>query len=404
LAKVYGPSATDSPFLVDRQWTDAYIPPGKTTKQARVYIGYHDFGPSIIWVNVSKDGGKTFSQQKSVISDPVALANSFCNTIPGGLKVVQSGPHAGRVYLAWLAGSVATNVPTGCNETQLDTFGQIWMAWSDDEGATWKNQLVYDAGFGHDASAIFADLALDRVGNPYVSWTMNSGSLPHTGAAGDQWNVYVSASFDGGKKWNGKSDGTGMPIKVTSDTGTHFYPAIAAGDPGHVVIAYIVTTSVIPQLPYGKPRPGEDPKAKWFVYLSRSLDLTSSHPTWVREQLSPRAIHTGDVCTLGIFCLPGLQNRDLLDFIDVVMDPSGMVHVAYTDTEAKKGSPLVATADQISGVPLIAVLAGSRTTPRVLAVKKTRALPETGVGTSVLLGVLMLGGALLVVRSLRGAR
>jgi hypothetical protein len=81
-----------------------------------------------------------------------------------------------------------------------------------------------------------------------------------------------------------------------------------------------------------------------------------------------------------------------------------MVHVAYADTEAKKGSSLVKTADQISGVPLIAARAGLRKTPRVLAVKKTRALPETGVGTSLLLGVLMLGGALLVVRSLRGAR
>ena len=408
LANVYGQSATDSPFLVDRQWTDAYIPPGKTTNQALVYIGYHDFGPSIIWVNVSKDGGKTFSQQKSVISDPVAQANSFCNTIPGGLKVVQSGPHAGRVYIAWLAGSVATNVPTGCNVTQLDTFGQIWMAWSDDKGATWTDQLVYDAGFGHDASAIFADLALDRLGNPYVAWTMNSGSLPHTGAAGDQWNVYVSASFDGGRTWNGKSDGTGAPIKATSDTGTHFFPAIAVGDPGHVVVAYIVTTSVIPQLPYGKPFPGEDPNAKWFVYLSRSLDMTSAHPTWAREQLSPKAIHTGDVCTLGIFCTPGqlikIQNRDLLDFIDVVMDPSGMVHVAYADTETKAGSSLVATADQVSGVALLSTATKAVPKPRVLAVQKKAALPNTGVGTSILLGVLLLGGAFFVTRSLRAAR
>jgi hypothetical protein len=408
LASVYGPSATDSPFLMDREWTDAYIPRGKTTKQARVYIGYHDFGPSIIWVNVSKDGGKTFSQQKSVISDPVAQANSFCNTIPGGLRVVQSGPHAGRVYVAWLAGSVATNVPTGCNITQMDTFGQIWTAWSDDEGASWTDQLVYDAGFGHDASAIFADLTLDRAGNPYVSWTMNSGSIPHTGAAGDQWNIYVSASFNGGKTWNGASDGTGKPYAVTTDTGTHFFPAIAAGDPGHVVVAYIVTPSVIPQLPYGKPFTGEDANAKWFVYMSRSLDLASGHPTWVREQLSPKAIHTGDVCTLGIFCTPGqligIQNRDLLDFIDVVMDPSGMVHIAYTDTEAKAGSTLIATADQTSGVPLIAARTATRTTPRVLAVNKSRALPETGVGTSVLVGVMLLGGALFVTRSLRNAR
>jgi hypothetical protein len=113
------------------------------------------------------------------------------------------------------------------------------------------------------------------------------------------------------------------------------------------------------------------------------------------------------VCTLGIFCTPGqligIQNRDLLDFIDVVMDPMGMVHVAYTDTEAKAGSTLIATADQIAGVGLLAKKATAAKAPRVLAVKKT-ALPGTGVGTSILLGVMLLGGALVVVRSLRSAR
>src|SRR5437588_336711 len=49
------------PFGVDRQWTDAYIPPGGTTNTAIVALAYPEFyGPSQIWVNVSKDGGKTF--------------------------------------------------------------------------------------------------------------------------------------------------------------------------------------------------------------------------------------------------------------------------------------------------------------------------------------------------------
>ena len=401
LATVYGPSATDSPFLMDREWTDAYIPPHKTTKQARVYIGYHDFGPSIIWVNVSKDGGKTFSQQKSVLSDVNAQANSFCNTIPGGLKVVQSGPHAGRVYVAWLAGSVATNVPSGCNLTQLDTFGQVWMAWSDDEGATWTDKLVYDAGFGHDASAIFADLTLDRAGNPYVAWTMNSGSIPHTGAAGDQWNIYVSASFDGGGTWS-------KPYDATSDTGTHFFPAITAGDPGHIVVAYIVTPAVIPQLPYGKPFPGESADAKWFVSMARTVDLSSGHPTWTREQLTPKAIHTGDVCTLGIFCTPGqllgIQNRDLLDFIDVGLDQAGLVHVAYTDTEAKAGSSVIATVDQITGVSLISRAATVVKGIRLNVKTSSKTLPGTGVGSMLLIGSCSIGAALIIRRSLVRAR
>src|SRR5581483_3170047 len=161
-----GMDSTSSPFLVDREWTDAYIPPGKTTRQARVYIEYHDFAPSQVWVNASTDGGRTFGTAVDVVSSFEAEAATFCNSIPGGVKVVQSGPHAGRIYAAWLAADLPTSAATGCNLTQLDTFHTVWVAWSDDEGRTWTDQLVFDGGFGHDASALFADLALDRRGNP----------------------------------------------------------------------------------------------------------------------------------------------------------------------------------------------------------------------------------------------
>jgi hypothetical protein len=175
------------------------------------------------------------------------------------------------------------------------------------------------------------------------------------------------------------------------------------------VVAYISTPSVIPQLPYGKPFPGEDPNAKWFVYLSRSINLTSGSPSWTQQRLTPKAIHTGDVCTLGIFCTPGqvlkIQNRDLLDFIDVVMDPSGMVHIAYTDTEAKKGSATIFSADQLLGVSLLApkpsaVKAVRRTAPGAAG----RSTPATGVHTWTIVGVMLLAGSGLVRRSLRAAR
>src|SRR4051812_33485245 len=55
-----GEDSTGNPFLVDRQWTDAWIPPGKTTNDARVYLQYHDWAPSQVWVTTSQDGGRTF--------------------------------------------------------------------------------------------------------------------------------------------------------------------------------------------------------------------------------------------------------------------------------------------------------------------------------------------------------
>src|SRR3954471_14859334 len=83
-----GQDASGQPFFVDRPWTDAYIPPGKTTRRARVYLEYHDFAPSQVWVNVSKDGGNTFGTPTDIVaSSPEAQAATFCNSIPGGVKV-----------------------------------------------------------------------------------------------------------------------------------------------------------------------------------------------------------------------------------------------------------------------------------------------------------------------------
>ena len=286
---------------------------------------------------------ETFGPPVDVITDATAQADTFCNSIPGGVKVVQSGPHAGRVYVAWLAADVPTSVATGCNITQADTFHSIWTAWSDDQGQTWTDQLVFDGGFGHDASGLFADLALDDQGNPYVGFVDNL-----TG----EWDMYVMASFDGGTTWNGKSDGTGVPYKVNADTGTHFFPAIAVGDPGKVDVAYIATDKIVPTTPYGKPSPGGDPSALWYVYMAQSLNLTSGAPTWQVVKATPNPIHQGDVCVLGIVCVFPSSDRSLLDFIDLAIDPRGVAHAAYTANYTPSATGIYA-ANQTGGARVI---------------------------------------------------
>ena len=43
-------------------------------------------------------------------------------------------------------------------------------------------------------------------------------------------------------------------------------------------------------------------------------------------------MHIGDICNLGIACVPGLSNRNLLDFITEAIDPTtGCAHIAYAD-------------------------------------------------------------------------
>ncbi|HYT29488.1 MAG TPA: sialidase family protein, partial [Actinomycetota bacterium] len=332
-------NSSGQPLLVDRQWVDAYIPPGKTTDQAQVYLTYHDFGPGTMWVSSSSDGGKTFGPPMDIINDPVAAADSFCNTIPGSVKVVPSGPHAGRVYVAWLAADPA-NPATGCNETQLAAFHTVWIAYSDDNGATWKDQLVFDGGLLHDGSEIFADMTLDNQGNPYVAFSMNLK---------DEFDVWVEASFDGGQTWNGKSDGTGQPYQANVDTGTHYFASISAGNPGQIDVAFIRTDMIVGTLPNGKPDPSTDSTASWNVYAAQSKTLLSGTPKFKVVKLSTSPMHVGDVCTLGLFCaaVPG-TNRDILDFIDVAVDHSGLFHVAYTDDNNYAAGALV-MANQVAG-------------------------------------------------------
>lgn len=342
----FGSSTSTTPFGVDRPWVDATIPAGKTTDEADVYLFYHDFwGISQVWSSTSTDGGKTFGLPVPVAGGPSvmgvqAAAAALCNTIPGRVKIDKtSGPHHGRVYVEWLAGDPAANLATGCNYTQLQTFHQLWIAYSDDLGKTWTDQLVYDAGVGHDGSGIFPHIVLDNQGNPYVTFSMNIGP---------EFDTYVMASFDYGKTWNGKSDGTGKPYQVNGDTGTHFYPVITAGNPGEVSVAYLGTDKVIPLLPYGKPKPGGGAGDSWYLYVGQSLDLRGGNPTWTVTRATPNPMHVGDICTLGIACVGALgSNRSLADFIDIGVDRNGLAHVSFTDDATLGG---IVVANQISGI------------------------------------------------------
>ena len=188
-------STSCSPFGVDRDWVAASIPQGGHTNTAEVVLMYHDFyGPSQIWVNISQDGGATFGAPQEVLASPnvtpgavtgtlVAQGYTFCNTVPAGVAIVPPGlPHAGRIFVAWIAADLAQNA-TGCNASMLQSFHTVWISYSDDRGAHWTPQQAWDAGFGHDTSTPFVAFTLDDRGNPYFGLTVNASSNPVTCSA-----------------------------------------------------------------------------------------------------------------------------------------------------------------------------------------------------------------------------
>src|SRR3989475_1270036 len=254
-----------SPFGVDRDWVAASIrQPGSGTNNAEVVLMYHDFyGPSEIWVNISTNGGASFGPPQLVLAtsaiNPGAITaqgSTFCNTVPAGVGIAPPGTaHAGRIFVAWIAADPVQNA-TGCNITMLESFHNLFVSYSDDNGATWTPQLAFDAGIGHDASTPFVAFTLDNQGNPYFGFAVNLKSNPVTCSVTSittvlptdpscEYDMFVVWSKDGGKTWG---DGNGLipnsastPYRVNppSETGTHWFPAIAARNPGQVDVAYL---------------------------------------------------------------------------------------------------------------------------------------------------------------------
>jgi hypothetical protein len=361
---------------VDRDWLAASILSGKSTSKAEVVLMYHDFyGPSQIWVNISKDGGATFGPPVEVLAAPavtpgaiagtvVAQGYTLCNTVPAGVGIVPPGkPHAGRIIVGWIAADLPQNA-TGCNVTMAQSFHTIWVSYSDDGGQTWTPQQAFDAGFGHDTSTPFVAFTLDRQGNPYFAFAVNLDSNPATCSAEStagtvqsdpscEYDMYAIWSANGGATWDGGgglipgSAATAYRINSTAETGTHFFPAIAAGNPGQIDVAYLRSTTILPTDPLGKADPGGcggpgpdngnpityPPACSWNLYAAQSVNLSkgTAAATWAVSRLTTTPMHIGDVCNLGIFCVAPSSNRNLLDFISEVLDNRGCAHIAYSD-------------------------------------------------------------------------
>src|SRR3989440_1261278 len=119
--------AAVNPSLIDRPWLAVY--PSKISAQNdQVYISYHDFSVSQIWVAASNDGGGTFGPSVDVLgTNGLAFANSFCNTVPSDIEV---DPQTGEVYVQWITADPVANTTGGCNITQNENFHQVYVAHS----------------------------------------------------------------------------------------------------------------------------------------------------------------------------------------------------------------------------------------------------------------------------------
>ncbi|HET9719820.1 MAG TPA: hypothetical protein VFP55_07070 [Solirubrobacteraceae bacterium] len=353
-------AASNSPFAVDRPWIASYSP-DTNPKHDLVYLEYHDFAASLVYVVTCTMTTGTLQCASPV---PVSNTQSGCNTIPGGVAVSPPGsPHPGRVYADWTTADPQTNAASGCNYTQLAPFYQLYVAYSDHptDPSSWHQVPVYVgpngasencpgtapvSGFSTntcaDMSELFTPISVDAAGNAYITFDDYIDTIDK------HYDVYLERSSDGGSTWNGSNTGAGRPIMVSPAGGTHYTPNLVAGAPGHVAVSYFDTgyaahpyvagdtcpTTVPPETScQGKNQP-EPPSTAWVFDVAESTNANASEPSFDQVPVSDPGVvvHYGDMCNLGIYCDgSSTGNRSMFENTTVFPDRSGNLVAAWTD-------------------------------------------------------------------------
>ena len=129
--------------------------------------------------------------------------------------------------------------------------------------------------------------------------------------AAGQGHVWVARSQDGGRVW-------GEPVAVPTPGLRSFAFTDVAFEDGHVAVAFLAT----PDTDLG---PTQAPGwARWYPYAAL-LETRG----WQTYRLQDDPVQVGPICMDGPKCLDGARN--LLDFIDVRVDPALGAVVAYPD-------------------------------------------------------------------------
>ncbi|MFO1532101.1 MAG: sialidase family protein [Thermoplasmatota archaeon] len=176
---------------------------------------------------------------------------------------------------------------------------------SRDGGRTFDELVAHEAPAGEKAGAIFGTLALDKADGLHYVWA-------ETHAKG--MRIFHTQSRDGGDSWS-------PAVQVTPDTVTAAFPWVVAGEAGHVAIGYYAT--------YGSGLPDDAPaNATWVPIVSFANVTATGTMSVTSVPVTQTPNHVGPICTQGTGCSGG---RELGDFFEMAVLPSGKVAVAFAD-------------------------------------------------------------------------
>lgn len=234
---------------------------------------------------LSLDGGRTYGPAVPMYT----IAD--CAGLHGHIKV---SPVDGSAY-----------VPLGnCGALLTASEGEQGIAITRDGGFTWALSRVP----GSKASTWDPAVAASTGGVVYFGYGDDGDRVPR-----------VAVSRDRGATWT-----VGPDVGAAHGITRIAFPAMVAGDDDRAAFAFLGTRYDGEAL-----GSGGDFDGFWSLYVSTTYD---GGATWVTVNATgDDPVQRGNICDAGFSCPANPDTRNLLDFMDVQVDPRGRILVAYAD-------------------------------------------------------------------------
>ncbi|MHB8604589.1 MAG: beta propeller repeat protein [Thermoplasmatota archaeon] len=256
--------------LGDRHWLDT----GADCKT--IYLVWQN-GITGEWVGKSTDGGQTFPTQHNLAVDDNI----------GNIVVDKND---GTFYAIYSAGTTLS------------------VKSSRDGLATTATTTVEAAPAGVTFGDSFPVVTVDSAHNVYAVWEQNTPS------PGDRFDIYYAYSTDHAAHFS-------APVLLASGAvGSNVFPWAAAGAAGQLDVVWYRAES-------GPANPNSN-AGPWYVDFAASSTATSGTGFSVQHATSV-PMHNDVICTQGTGCSG--STRDLLDFFQVALTPSGKARIAFAD-------------------------------------------------------------------------
>ena len=285
-----------------RNWSFSWAERGReetdkpvlTVRGADVYVGFNR--EETFLVAASHDAGQTF---RAAVVNPNAEPGS---SLAGGATV----DPAGNVFFGWTAYA---------REQRTTPAVSVYISRSTDGGRTWNTLLLDQSsappecaaqGCGNGFLGAQIALASDSAGALYALW--NAGAVN-----GGPEQIFFSSSTTGAATWSARSR-----VSAAGPGVEHGFPAIVAGAPGDVRVAWMDTRAS---------EAGHPERPLWNTYYRSS---TNGGATWSNEtQLSGPVLNYD-------YILPGGFRFPFGDFFGLAIDGEGNTHAVWGEGQDYK--------------------------------------------------------------------